>query len=490
MLWRHGGLAVLTVAVTLGLIPGPIRAALCEADLSPQLEAMLDQPPLDRAQVGLVLQTQVSPGQPQRTLYSHQGDRRFTPASSLKLLTTAAALDRLGPDYRIRTSVYGQPGPDGTTVLRLVGRGDPTLGPPQMEQLAAQIGAAGVTRVSGWILEDGYFPGPALNPTWEWQDLQFAYAAPVNGLIFNRNALTLAIAPGGVGQPLTLTWPGSVSPPDWPLVNQTTTLAPGGQPQPLILSRGLGSPGLYLQGSLPAQADPRQLELAVLDPSQGFQQALAQALRASGLAVEGLVSRRIGDPEVGSAVELARVLSPPLEDWLGAANRDSHNLSAEVLLKTLGVTQGPPGVIDASQRGTAVLTTTLTSLGVNTQPLSLVDGSGLSRHNLVTPVALVETLQVMAQHRHASVFRRSLAIAGVSGTLRPRFQRGPLVGRLQGKSGALTGNVALAGYLQPPHYPPLVFSLVINHAQAPTRELRDAMDRMVELIAQLSQGCS
>lgn len=483
-------LGLVTATIALGLYPGPVLGALCEADLMPQLETMLEQPPLDRAQVGLRLQTQAGPGQPQRTLYSRQGDRRFTPASSLKLLTTAAALDRLGPDYRIRTSVYGQPGPDGATVLRLVGRGDPTLGPPQMDQLAAQLVAAGVTRVRGWVLDEGYFPGPALNPTWEWQDLQFAYAAPVNGLIFNRNALTLAIAPGGIGQPLRLTWPGSVSPPDWPLVNHTTTVAPDGLAQPLTLSRQMGRPELDLQGSLPAQAAPRQLELAVLDPGLGFQRALAQALEASGLGVEGPVTGPVGDPGLAPAVELAWVLSPPLQDWLGAANRDSHNLSAEVLLKTLGVTQGSAGAIDASQSGTAVVKTTLTHLGVNTEGLSLVDGSGLSRHNLVTPAALVETLQVMAQHRHADVFRRSLAIAGVSGTLRPRLQQGPLAGRLQGKSGALTGNVALAGYLQPPDYPPLVFSLVINHAQAPTRQLRDAMDRVLELIGQLSQGCS
>lgn len=475
------GLAVLGFA-------GPGAAALCEADLSPRLEIMLDQPPLDRAYLGMVLQTQASSGQPQRTLYSHQGDRRFTPASSLKLLTTAAALDRLGPDYRIRTSVYGRPSPDGTTVLRLVGRGDPTLGKPQIEQLAAQLGAAGVTRVSRWILDDGYFPGPVLNPTWEWEDLQFDYAAPVNGLIFNHNALTLVITPGSIGQPLHLEWPGSVSPPDWPLINQTTTVAAGLEPQPLILSRGLGSPGLTLQGSLPALAEPHQLDLAVLDPSQGFQQVLALALGASGLEVEAPVSRQITGP-IASERELAHLLSPPLRDWLGAANRDSHNLTAEVLLKTLGVTQAPPGSTDASQSGIQVVKTTLASLGVDTSTLYLVDGSGLSRHNLVTPRALVETLQVMAQHPQARVFRDSLAIAGVSGTLRHRFHPGPLAGHLQGKSGALTGNVALAGYLQPPHYPPLVFSVLINHAQASTGELRRRLDKILELVAQLSQGC-
>ncbi|MEB3251287.1 MAG: D-alanyl-D-alanine carboxypeptidase/D-alanyl-D-alanine-endopeptidase [Cyanobacteriota bacterium] len=479
----------LATAGLVGLVsPGAGQAALCEADLAPRLEAMLDQPPLDRAYVGMLLQTQASPGQPQRTLYSHQGDRRFTPASSLKLLTTATALDRLGPDYRIRTSVYGQPAADGATELRLVGRGDPTLGPPQIEQLAAQLAAAGVTRVSRWILDDGYFPGPALNPTWEWEDLQFDYATPVNGLIFNHNTLTLVITPGSIDQPLHLEWPGPDPSPDWPLVNQTTTVATGLEPQPLILIRQLGNPGLTLQGSLPMGAEPHQLDLAVLDPSQRFQQALALALQAKGVAVAAPVSRQVAGP-VALEMELAHLLSPPLRDWLGAANRDSHNLTAEVLLKTLGVTQAPPGRTDASQTGIQVVKTTLASLGVDTSPLYLVDGSGLSRHNLVTPRALVETLQVMAQHPQAKVFRDSLAIAGVSGTLRHRFHQGPLTGHLQGKSGALTGNVALAGYLQPPHYPPLVVTVLINHAQEPAAQLRRRLDEILEWVAQLSQGC-
>lgn len=490
MIKRIGlGLGLVTAGLATLLFPGSGKAALCEAQLAPRLQAMLAQPPLDRADLGMVLQTQAGPRQLQRTLYSHQGDRRFTPASSLKLLTTAAALDRLGPDYRIRTSIYGRLGPGGVTELRLVGRGDPTLGQSQVEQLAAQLVAAGVTRVSRWILDDRYFPGPALNPTWEWEDLQYAYAAPVNALIFNRNTLSLALSPGLIGQPLRLEWLGPGLPPSWPLVNQTTTVATGVAPQPLILSRQLGSPELYLQGSLPIEAEPRQLELAVLDPSQGFQQALALALRSSGVQVEAPVTRPGAGPGAAADVELASLLSPPLRDWLGAANRDSHNLSAEVLLKTLGVTQGPPDSADASQGGTQMVKTTLANLGVNTGSLYLVDGSGLSRHNLVTPRALVETLQVMGQHPQARVFRDSLAIAGVSGTLRHRFLQGPLVGRLQGKSGALTGNVALVGYLQPPHYPPLVFSVLINHAQEPAEELRHRLDEILELVAQVSQGC-
>lgn len=171
-----------------------------------------------------------------------------------------------------------------------------------------------------------------------------------------------------------------------------------------------------------------------------------------------------------------------------AANRDSDNLYAEVLFKTLGVTAGGT-VSDASQAGGAAVKAALADLGVNSEPLRLADGSGLSRHNLVSPIALVETLQAMAEHPQGGVFRSSLAIAGQSGTLRNRLGGTVLAGRVQGKTGALTGNVSLSGYLQPPNYEPLVFSIVINHSNQHASVLREKIDALLLIVAQLQQGC-
>ena len=465
------------------LQPMPAGAALCPAQLATQLDAAFNQAPLDRAYTGMVLQTQ---GPTRRTLYSHNGDRLFTPASNAKLLTTAAALHRLGSGYRLRTSVYGTPGPGGSTVLRVVGRGDPSFTTAQVEALAQPVTQAGVRQVSRLILDDSYFPGFATNPTWEWEDAQFAYAAPVNSLILNRNAVAVQIAPAPVGRPLSLVWPQALPAGPLPVVNDSTTVAAGTATASLALGRRGDDPTVRVTGQM-AQGEPAQtIDLAVLNPAQQFAAAMEQALQRRSVPVGQTVVTQTSPPLAGP--ELAVVESPPVGDLLILANRDSDNLYAEALFKTLGVTAGGPGT-EASQAGGEAVKAALAELGVATQGLRLADGSGLSRHNLVSPAALVDTLQVMADHPEAGVFRESLAIAGVSGTLTNRLRGTVLAGRLQGKSGALTGNVALSGYVQPPNYEPLVFSLVINHSDQPAGDLRQQIDALLLLIAQLAEGC-
>ncbi|MEA5452688.1 D-alanyl-D-alanine carboxypeptidase/D-alanyl-D-alanine-endopeptidase [Leptolyngbya sp. CCNP1308] len=458
-------------------------AALCPAQLTTQLNAALDQAPLDTAYTGLVLQTQ---GQNPRTLYNRNGDRLFTPASNIKLLTTAAAAHSLGADYRLRTSIYGIPGPGESTVLRVVGRGDPTLTAAQLDALAQQLTQAGVSQVSRLILDDSYFPGFATNPTWEWEDAQYAYAAPVNSLILNRNAIALQIAPTQVGNPLSILWPQPLPAGPYPLANDSTTVAAGAPANPLALWRRGDSPTVRLTGQLAQGSSAQTLTLAVLDPAQQFAAAMEQALQRQSIAVGQTAIAQNPSPPAGQ--ELAVLESPSVGELMLVANRDSDNLYAEVLFKTLGVTAGG-NVTEASQAGGEAVKNSLAELGVEASALRLADGSGLSRHNLVSPIALVDTLQVMTTHPQGRAFRASLAIAGQSGTLSNRLRGTALEGRLQGKSGALTGNVALSGYVQPPNYEPLVFSIVINHSNQHASVLRQKIDELLLRVAQLSNDC-
>ncbi|MGF1518351.1 MAG: D-alanyl-D-alanine carboxypeptidase/D-alanyl-D-alanine-endopeptidase [Nodosilinea sp.] len=459
------------------------HAALCPAQLTFQLDAALNQAPLDTAYTGIVLQTQ---GQNSRTLYDRNGDRLFTPASNGKLLTTAAALHRLGADYRIRTSIYGTPGPADSTALRVVGRGDPTLTDAQINSLAQQVAAAGVSQVSVLVVDDSYFPGFATNPTWEWEDAQFAYAAPVNSLILNRNAIAVQISPTQAGSPLSAVAARALPAGPLAIVNDSLTVAAGASALPLALGRTGDLPTLRVTGQMAQGTATRTLNLAVLNPAQQFAAALQQALRQQSVAIGQTVITQNPTPVTGA--ELASTVSPPVGELLLVANRDSDNLAAEVLFKTLGVRAGGAGQ-EASQAGGAAVKAALGELGVNVLPLRVADGSGLSRHNLVSPVAFAETLQAMAVHPQGSVFRQSLAIAAQSGTLRNRFGGTALAGRLQGKTGALTGNVSLSGYVQPPNYAPLVFSIVINHSNQHASLLREKIDQLLLLVAQLQEDC-
>jgi D-alanyl-D-alanine carboxypeptidase/D-alanyl-D-alanine-endopeptidase (penicillin-binding protein 4) len=357
----------------------------------------------------------------------------------------------------------------------------------QLADLVEQLAQNGVTQVNQLVFQDAYFPQFATNPTWEWGDAQWYYAPPVNSLILNGNAVTVQIAPTQVGRPLNISWPeGSQSPP-LAINNDTATVAESGDMLPLKLWRTGGEEPVRVTGQLPPSASPVSYNLAVLDPAQQFADALVEALERRGISIgqTEITDRAMVD----AGTELAAIESPPLAELLVPTNRDSNNLYAEVLLKTLGVTHAVSPVTDASAAGGEAIAEALTKLGVAPNTVRLADGSGLSRHNLVTPSAMVKTLQAMAVHPEAAVFRDSLAVAGVSGTLRNRLGGTVLEGQVQGKSGALTGNVSLSGYLQPPNFEPLVFSILINHSDQHARVLRDHIDQILLMIAQVLNDC-
>ncbi|WP_169615772.1 D-alanyl-D-alanine carboxypeptidase/D-alanyl-D-alanine-endopeptidase [Nodosilinea sp. P-1105] len=480
---RFSALPLGLAGLLITAVPG--QAQLCPAQLRPAIDQVLSQAPLDTAHVGILLQTQAQSAGDRRTLYDRQSQRLFTPASNVKLLTTAAALHHLGPDHRWQTTVTSTPGPGELAVLQVSGQGDPTLTENQLQSLAQQLYNQGITQVSRLVLDDSYFPGPATNPTWEWGDAQFAYGAPANSLILNQNARLVEVTPTQVGQPLEISWPDGQPP--WPTLNYSRTVATTDAAEPVRLWRaGHGDP-MQATGQMAVGAAPRRLNLAVLNPAQQFGVALRQALEAESITVLQTLITTTTAPSPGDP--LATLQSPPLVELLVPTNQDSNNLYAEVLLNTLGVTYGSDRPNDATQAGTAAVKALLADLGVNSAPLRLADGSGLSRHNLVTPVALVETLQVMAYHPDAAVFQDSLAVAGVSGTLRNRLTNTPLQNRVQGKTGALTGNVSLSGYVQPPNYDPLVFSMVINQANQHASTLRQGIDEVLLLLGQLSREC-
>jgi D-alanyl-D-alanine carboxypeptidase/D-alanyl-D-alanine-endopeptidase (penicillin-binding protein 4) len=181
--------------------------------------------------------------------------------------------------------------------------------------------------------------------------------------------------------------------------------------------------------------------------------------------------------------EVAAIVSPPLSQLIEETNQESNNLYAESLLKTLGA--NPSRTADSSAAGLDVVKSSLTDLGVNPQSYVLTDGSGLSRHNLVSPEALVQTLRGMAQTPVAALYQASLPVAGVSGTLYKRFQKTPAQGILKAKTGSMSGVSTLAGYLNSPHFPPLVFSILVNQSDQSGKVLRQAIDEMVLLLTRL-----
>jgi D-alanyl-D-alanine carboxypeptidase/D-alanyl-D-alanine-endopeptidase (penicillin-binding protein 4) len=170
--------------------------------------------------------------------------------------------------------------------------------------------------------------------------------------------------------------------------------------------------------------------------------------------------------------------------FITQVNRKSDNFYAEALLRQLGVVQPQHLDLSTAAQGLMRLGKTLSKLGISPQGYRLVDGSGLSRKNLVSPRALVQTLQAMAQSPDAQIYRSSLAVAGSSGTLRRRFVGTPVQGNFQGKTGSLQGTDTLAGYLTLSRTQTLAISIFINHSTQSNEELRQTIDAVVLAITE------
>ncbi|NEQ53098.1 MAG: D-alanyl-D-alanine carboxypeptidase/D-alanyl-D-alanine-endopeptidase, partial [Leptolyngbya sp. SIO3F4] len=405
--------------------------------------------------------------------YSRDADRYFVPASNIKLLTTAAALSSLGPNFTIRTSVYGQTN-NGLTTLQVVGRGDPTFRDEQLNDLANQLKTRGISTVSNLLGNDTHFAGSIVNPNWEWEDVQAGYGAPANSLIINANELGLTLYPQAVGQPLRIEWDDPSLNSQWQIENFSRSVS-AGQPEYVDIGRDLSRPILRVYGQLISGAAPDTASVAVPNPANYFINRFRQSLNRQGITVtqSGLTT------VTPNSSELAAVTSPPLAQWMIRTNRNSKNIYAEAMLKSLAGRNAK----DATVAGITAVETILERIGVNPELYEIVDGSGLSRHNLATPQTFVDTLQTMARSPHATIYRNSLAVAGSSGTLRNRL--GGI--RFAGKTGAVSHNASLSGYLEPTHHSPLVLSIIINNLDQRGAILRRTIDDVVKVAAQLKE---
>jgi D-alanyl-D-alanine carboxypeptidase/D-alanyl-D-alanine-endopeptidase (penicillin-binding protein 4) len=325
----------------------------------------------------------------------------------MKIYTTAAALSLLGADYRWRTSVYAaaQPDADGTITgdLILYGRGAPDLTSrardghaASLDQLADALYSRGVRRVRGAVVGDeSYFRGEPLGEGWLWNDVQWYFGAEVSALTINGNALTLTISPSGkIGAPAGV----RINPEtDYVhLINDTNT-AERGTPSTVGLNRGLSDNEVHVWGDFPAGGRGFNARLSVHRPAMWAAMLFRDALKARGIAVEGEARARDArstreetfNPQ--RAVELASATSKSLGEIVHETNKESLNLEAELLLRTLGKERGatapdpdPHKMRGDDQAGVAVMRQWLQQSSVPTDSLSLFDGSGLSRLDLVT----------------------------------------------------------------------------------------------------------
>lgn len=457
----------------------PLAQAACPVDLPQAMTEQITQPQWARSRWGIVIQDLESGA----VLYRHNAEQYFLPASNAKLLTTAAALQALGPDWRQQTLIEQQGSGPELEAVHITGQGDPTLTTTNLGNWARSLHDQGVRSIEHLTVSEAAATTTHRPPTWESYDLNFYYGAPVSGLILNENSFRLTVLPQAVGAAITWETDDAIALGQWQLQNQGVTSAPG-SPYALDITGVLGTPTLQISGTVAADNGPDPWDMAVLQPASYFLATLRSQLHQAGITVTtaevttqapaGLTRRETWD-------------SPPLSELIRATNQPSQNLYAEVLLRSLGQDQSRS--THSSQAGVAALEASLTTLGVDPETYQLADGSGLSRHNLVSPDAIAQTLYHTAKSEHAQDFLASLPVGGQSGTLRRRFRETPVAGQVWAKTGTLTGVSALSGYLQQPGQTRLVFSILLNQATAPVAVQRQAIDQLVLLLADW-QRCS
>lgn len=408
-----------------------------------------------------------------KVLYAQNPQRNFMPASTMKLVTTAAVLDALGPDERLRTTLEtaGRLDAFGRILgdVQLVGRGDPNLSgrfaegraTAAFDELAAQLQAAGVKRIEGRLVgNESLFSGPRRGERWGWADLVWCYGTEVSALYFNDNCIQLTAAPGEkVGDPARI----ERNPPSrYYTVASSVTTSAAGTAEDMRLERDLGGMAFRLSGSVPLNGPPWEGSLAVEDPARFAATVLADLLEARGIRVTGGVATSAQPPPPGLRV-LAAHESPPLALMLQAINKPSQNLHAETMLRLLGARVKKQGSAEA---GLTAVDDFLQRSRVSQASWSLHDGSGLSRTDLVTPHGLVDLLVAMDRHRFRAAYLESLPIAGVDGTLEGRMKGTAAQGRIRAKTGTLTEVNALAGYADAGDGDRLAFAVVLNHHAA------------------------
>jgi D-alanyl-D-alanine carboxypeptidase/D-alanyl-D-alanine-endopeptidase (penicillin-binding protein 4) len=440
-------------------------------------------------------------------LFAQRANEPFIPASNTKLFTAALALERLGPDFRIRTSVEAAARPDTNGVLHgdliLVGRGDPTLSNRSLAALARAVSAAGVRRVTGDLLDDvSFFRGPTTGAGWEAEDRLFAYAPEVSALTLNANATVLSVRPGaGEGKPGLVV----VKPPVSFLVisNLTRTVAAGAA-HGLTFEREPGASVLRVAGRVALGGRAESEAMAVPQPARWCGERFREELKHQGVDVAGMVrvmhaaAWAARPPTATQRIELAAVTSPPLGELLARMLKPSQNLYAQLLLLQVGAaeqtrmgeTNAPPvATVDA---GLQALAAFLVEAGIAPATVRLEEGSGLSRRNTVTAAALVRLLRFMDRNPRAAVFRDGLPVAGVDGTLKPRMTGTPAEGNVRAKTGSSTGVQALSGYVATKAGERLAFALLLNGGPGAniSRSTAAELDRVAVLLAGLNERTS
>ena len=378
-------------------------------------------------------------------------DDDFIPASTFKLIVGSASLDRFGPKQRFVTTLSSDGTRAGTALhgdLILRGGGDPTLDDKALREAARAVARSGITRIDGALILDNTafrYPSALYRPGWAWDDLTYGYGAPTDALSVDENALHITVAPGPrPGSAVAL----SVSPETASLQIENHAITGSSEATDTIdAMRPWNDPNVVrIIGVIPQGAKgPDRFRVAVENPQAFVGDAFLADLEANGVAVAAGMRTDASPP---GATTLWQHRSPPLSTILARMWQPSDNFIAEMLFRHLG--------------GARAERAWLRRVGIDPKTLTIVDGSGLSAYDRVTPRALVRILQYDRAPQRRAIVEAALPLSGVRGTLKYRFRDPILRGKVNAKTGSVNHVRTLAGYLQTERHGTVTFALLVN----------------------------
>lgn len=394
-------------------------------------------------------------------LFSQNAQQPMIPASNMKLIVSAAALHYLGADYAFQTRI-GLLGDD----LIVIGGGDPLLGEPGLhgpapdwifEQIAGELQKNGVTRVKNIILDATFFDDNRIHTQWPEDQLNRWYACEVSGLNFNRNCIHLTARKTNTGPSLKVDPPtGYVT-----LKNQVKLVSKGNS---AIGAYRNGQPNtLIVKGTLNKSAG---FDVAIENPAGFFGTLLYEKLKEKGIRVEGkLVQKYVkADPDI----RIIQTFKTPIREVLNRCNKDSLGLAAEALVKTISAENTRGKINGEWPHGLHLIQRYMKSLGIPSEQIGLIDGSGLSRDNRLSPYAIVTVLRDMSRQPYWPLYESSLSQGGLDGTAEKYFREAPYRGNIAGKTGYISGVRAFSGICHT-EQGDLLFSILTEGGNGKTR---------------------
>jgi D-alanyl-D-alanine carboxypeptidase/D-alanyl-D-alanine-endopeptidase (penicillin-binding protein 4) len=421
-------------------------------------------------------------------LYERNGRTLMVPGSTMKLVTLATAAEAVGWDYQFQTQLLAT-GPIAGGVLKgdllIVGNGDPTVlgrgDQGTIDPWIDSLRARGVSRINGRVIaDDDTVEEPKPGFAWSWEDLGYAYGALPGALNMAENTLAITVSPGHApGLPTVVELPAGAR--DLPVVNRSITGEPGST-ENLWSELRPGEPALVVLGTIPAGTLPVLLKVAAGNPTLWFARVIRNGLLASGIDVVGAAvdgDDLLVKPSREGALVLYTHPSPSLSEIAKPLLKDSVNLYAESVLR---LATGPDGArttdvaLDAVRRR-------VEAWGIPKEGLQIVDGSGLSRRDVIAPETLVAILRRLHDPSGASPWMQALPVAARDGTLENRMKGTPAEGNAAAKTGSLSNVRTLAGYVTTADGEPLAFAIMANNFEGRGPAVTATIDALVAGLA-------